>query len=382
MSDSSAAVAAPEPVQFERLPAAGGHAIGVATLASERTLHALNLPMIRLLDARLRAWAADPAISCVVLAGGGDKAFSAGGDVKWLARAVAVDPQRFPHPDARAFFTEEYRLDHLIHRYPKPLLAWGGGIVMGGGMGLFVGASHRVVTETTRAAMPEIGIGLFPDVGGSWFLRRLPGRAGLYAGLTGAGLNAADLLHGGLADVALRQADRAEVIASLANLGWTGDAAADRARLGAHLAAWSVRAPATLPASKLVEHAATIERLCSGATLAEVVGAITGCSDDVWLAKAGQALAMGSPMTAALVWAVWQRAAGMGLADVFRMELVLALRVCAAPDFREGVRALLIDKDHAPRWSPALLAAIDEQAVSRYFEAPPWAMHPLADLRD
>lgn len=382
MSDSAVPSAAPEPVQFERLPCAGGRFVGIARLASERTLHALNLPMIRLLDARLRDWAADPAIACVVLHGAGERALSAGGDVKWLARAVAVEPERFPHPDALAFFTEEYRLDHRIHRYPKPLLAWGGGIVMGGGMGLYVGASHRVVTETTRAAMPEIGIGLFPDVGGSWFLRRLPGRAGLYAGLTGASLNGADLLHGGLADVALRDADRAAVLASLATLAWTGDADADRARLTAHLAGWAACAPALLPASRLVEHAATLERLCSGDSLAAVVEAITACADDAWLAKAGQALAAGSPMTAALVWAVWQRSASLGLAEVFRLELTLALRCCAAPDFREGVRALLIDKDHAPRWSPARLADIAPAAVAAYFEPPAWAVHPLADLAD
>jgi len=383
MADSAVSVAPADPVLFREVEAASGHRIGIATLNSERTLHAIGLPIIRLLDARMRDWAADPAIACVVLLGAGDKAFSAGGDVKTLARAVAADAGRFPNPAALAFFTEEYRLDHRIHRYPKPLLCWGGGIVMGGGMGLFVGASHRVVTETTRAAMPEIAIGLFPDVGGSWFLPRLPGKAGLFAALTGAPLNGADLLASGLADVGLRQADREAVLAGLTTIAWRGDATADRAALSARLAVHARAAAGLLPASKLAAEAETIDRLCAGASLAEVVTAITGHrGDDIWLQKAAAALKAGSPTTAALVWAVQQRAAGRSLADIFRMELCIALHCCANPDFPEGVRALLIDKDHAPRWSPATLDAIDPLAIAGYFEAPAWAAHPLADLVD
>lgn len=384
MADSAVSVAPADPVLFREVEAASGHRIGIATLNSGRTLHAIGLPIIRLLDARLRDWAADPAIACVVLLGAGDKAFSAGGDVKTLARAVGeAAAECFPDPAALAFFTEEYRLDHRIHRYPKPLLCWGGGIVMGGGMGLFVGASHRVVTETTRAAMPEITIGLFPDVGGSWFLPKLPGKAGLFAALTGAQLNGADLLAAGLADIGLRQADRDVVLAGLTMIAWRGDAAADRAALSAVLAEHARAADGLLPASKLTARAETIDRLCAGATLAEVVAAITGYGGgDPWLQKAAAALKAGSPTTAALVWAVRQRAAGRSLAEIFRMELCIALHCCAHPDFPEGVRALLIDKDHAPRWTPATLDAIDPAAIAAYFEAPAWAAHPLADLVD
>ncbi|MCX7070625.1 MAG: enoyl-CoA hydratase/isomerase family protein [Gammaproteobacteria bacterium] len=383
MADSAAELAAADPVLFRVVEAANGRRIGIATLNSEKTLHAIGLPIIRLLDARLRDWAADPAIVCVVLHGAGDKAFSAGGDVKTLARAVAADAGVFPSPAALAFFTEEYRLDHRIHRYPKPLLCWGGGIVMGGGMGLFVGASHRVVTDTTRAAMPEIAIGLFPDVGGSWFLPKLGARAGLFAALTGALLNGADLLAAGLADHGLRQADRDAVIARLAAIDWSGDAVADRAALSAALAGFEAAAAGLLPPSKLAIHAATIEALCAGDSLAEVVAAITGHrGDDPWLQKAAASLRAGSPTTAALVWAVRQRAAGLSLAEVFRLELCIALHCCANPDFPEGVRALLVDKDHAPAWSPATLGQIDAAAIAAYFEAPGWAAHPLADLAD
>ena len=377
-------VAVAEPVLFHVVEAANGRKIGIATLNSERTLHAIGLPIIRALDARLRDWAADPAIACVVLQGAGDKAFSAGGDVKTLARAVMdAAPGRFPNPAALAFFSEEYRLDHRIHVYPKPLLCWGGGIVMGGGMGLFVGASHRVVTETTRAAMPEITIGLFPDVGGSWFLPKLPGKSGLFAALTGAPLNGADLLAAGLADFGLRQTDRDAVLAALSAVDWTGDATADRAALSALLATHAAAAAGALPASKLAAQADASAALRAGDSLADVVAAISGyAGDDAWLQKAAASFKAGSPTTAALVWAAQQRAAGLSLAEVFRMELSIALHCCANPDFPEGVRALLIDKDHAPKWSPATLADVDAAAIAAYFEAPAWPAHPLADLAD
>ncbi|WP_293373300.1 enoyl-CoA hydratase/isomerase family protein [Nevskia sp.] len=379
MADLSAAA---DPVLFRVIEAANGRRIGIATLNSEKTLHAIGLPMIRPLDAQLRVWAADPAIACVVLQAAGDKAFSAGGDVKTLAKAVRdAAPGSFPNPAALAFFTEEYRLDHRIHVYPKPLLCWGGGIVMGGGMGLFVGASHRVVTETTRAAMPEIAIGLFPDVGGSWFLPKLGAKAGLFAALTGAPLNGADLLAASLADFGLRQSDRDAVLASLSTIDWTGDAAADRMALSAVLTARAEAVAGLLPPSKLAAQAAVIETMCAGDSFATVVAAITGyAGDDVWLQKAAAALKAGSPTTAALVWAVRARAAGLSLAEVFRMELCIALHCCANPDFPEGVRALLIDKDHAPQWSPAGLAEIDPALIAAYFDAPGWAAHPLADL--
>ena len=380
MADSLAAAA--DPVLFRVADAANGRRIGIATLNRERTLHAIGLPTIRALAAQLQAWAADSSIACVVLQAAGDKAFSAGGDVKSLARAVReAVPGSFPDPAALAFFSEEYRLDHRIHVYPKPLLCWGGGIVMGGGLGLFVGASHRVVTETTRAAMPEIGIGLFPDVGGSWFLPKLGARPGLFVALTGAPLHGADLLAAGLADFGLRQSDRDAVLASLTAIDWTGDAAADRSALSAVLAVHAQAAADLLPASKLAAQAAAIDRLCAGASLPEVVAAITGyAGDDAWLGKAAAALKAGSPTTAALIWAVRQRAAGLSLAEVFRMELCITLKCCAQPDFPEGVRALLIDKDHAPKWSPATLDAVDPAVIASHFDAPDWVVHPLADL--
>jgi enoyl-CoA hydratase/carnithine racemase len=364
---------------------ASGQRIGVATLNAGKSLNALTLDMIRLLDPRLKAWALDPEIACVVLSGTGDKAFCAGGDVRSLREAILAHQAPAPNPQAEAFFSEEYRLDYRIHTYPKPILVWGGGIVMGGGLGLLAGASHRVVTETSRIAMPEIGIGLYPDVGGSWFLRRMPGRTGLFLALTGAALNGHDALAVGLADFFLRAADRGALMEHLGTVAWTDAPAANHAALSRALRQFAGNATELRPASNVRTHAETIERLTDGDTLAEVVALITGYrGEDAWLGKAAATLAGGSPTSAALIWSIWHRARHMSLAEAFRMELIVSLQCCEHPDFAEGVRALLVDKDNKPRWTPATLTEVSDAWIAEHFTAPwsPWAnqAHPLADL--
>jgi enoyl-CoA hydratase/carnithine racemase len=365
-------------VLFEERACANGMRIAIATLDAPRSLHALTLDMIRLLDGALQRWAVEPAIACVVLQSSTDKAFCAGGDVRSLRQAVLDHPDQSPNAQALAFFSEEYRLDHRIHTYAKPLLVWGGGIVMGGGLGLMAGASHRVATETTRIAMPEISIGLFPDVGGSWFLSRMPGRVGLFLGLTGAALNAHDALFTGLADYFLPQQQRAAVIDALCALEWQGTSNTNHLVLDRALRA--LQTPAIqLPASEVRTHYDAIAALTQSRDIGEVVRAIVGYDgDSAWLRRAAQSLASGSPSSAALTWAMRERARHLSLADVFRLELIVALRCCAAPDFAEGVRALLVDKDNAPQWRPATIGAAD---VGQFFTAPwPEGGHPLLDL--
>ncbi|HBO7462591.1 TPA: enoyl-CoA hydratase/isomerase family protein, partial [Pseudomonas aeruginosa] len=172
-------------VLFEERPSLHGFRIGIATLDAEKSLNALSLPMIEALAAKLDAWAEDAGIACVLLRGNGAKAFCAGGDVRKLVDACREQPGEVPAL-ARRFFADEYRLDYRIHTYPKPFICWAHGYVMGGGMGLMQGAGIRIVTPSSRLAMPEIGIGLYPDVGASWFLARLPGRLGLFLGLSAA----------------------------------------------------------------------------------------------------------------------------------------------------------------------------------------------------
>jgi enoyl-CoA hydratase/carnithine racemase len=370
-------------VLFREVAAANGRRIGFAQLNAEKSLNALSLDMIRLLDPQLRLWADDPAIACVVLHGAGEKAFCAGGDVRSLRKAIVEYQGAPPNPGALAFFSEEYRLDHRIHSYPKPVLVWGGGIVMGGGLGLLAGASHRVVTETSRIAMPEISIGLFPDVGGSWFLRRMPGAMGLFVALTGVPLNAHDALEAGLANHFLRAADRDALFEALLAQDWQESSGGNRLLLSRLLNGYSGKAAELLPESNLRKQAAAIESLCAGNSLAGVVqriGAYAG--EDAWIRRGAATLAAGSPTTMALVWELRRRAATLSLAEVFRLELIVALQCCAHPDFAEGVRALLIDKDNKPQWQPATLDAVTPAWLDAHFAAPAWPLgaHPLADL--
>jgi len=373
----------PIPVVLAELDAQSGMRIGVATLNSERSLNALSLDMIRLLDPQLQKWAADPRIACIVLRGAGEKSFCAGGDVRSVREAIiAWRGQPGPNPQAQAFFAEEYRLDYRIHTYPKPILVWGSGIVMGGGLGLLVGASHRVVTETSRIAMPEINIGLFPDVAGSWFLPRMPGRTGLFSALTAAPLNGADALFSGLAEYFLHAADYDMLVQRLTATPWTSDATTNHIALSKLLRQFADRANAAKPISNLRTLADEIERLTDGDTLAEVVASITSYGGgNAWLKQAATTLAKGSPTSAALIWELLRRAKHMSLAEVFQLDLVVALQCCARLDFAEGVRAVLVDKDHKPQWTPASIGEVSEKWIMEHF-ANPWSEgdNPLASL--
>jgi enoyl-CoA hydratase/carnithine racemase len=366
-------------VLFRRLETASGLAFGHATLNQPASLNALSLEMIDLLLPQLAAWAADDGIAGVILDSCSEKAFCAGGDVVDLYRSIRSTPPGQVPGRAAAFFEREYRLDHLIHCYPKPLLAWGHGIVMGGGIGLLAGASHRVVTAKTRFAMPEITIGLYPDVGGSWFLQRMPGRVGLFLALTGAPLNASDALFAGLADFALPQDDLPALLAAIVAERWQGDCQADAARLD-HLLAR--RVTQDLPASPLREQLPRINELIGRDPLQQIAPRLTALASDPdpWLAQAGANFAKGSPTSAALAFELQHATRHASLAEVFRLEYQASVGCCLQHDFAEGVRALLVDKDRKPVWQPATLAEVTPGLIEAHL-APHFAgLHPLADL--
>lgn len=368
------------PVEFDTLDSADGRQIGLATLNSEKNLNALTLPMIRALDAQLARWARDERVVCVVLRGAGERAFCAGGDVRALRSALIETPLPAPHPAAMAFFAEEYTLDYRIHRYPKPLVVWGNGIVMGGGLGLLAGASHRVLTASSRIAMPEITIGLYPDVGGSWFLARMPGRLGLFLALTGVPLGAADALRVGLGDHLLAPQDFTRMLERLAAADWPDGAAAQRALTSRLLAGLETEESTD---SALMRHFDRIRRLMAQGGLREVADALATTSfDDPWLQQAQDNFRHGCPTSAALAWEAARRAAHCSLAEVLRMELTLSVNVCARGEFSEGVRALLVDKDRTPHWKRGW-DALDRDWIERHFDMPwPVGKHPLAGLED
>lgn len=372
-------------VILREIPTACGRRFGHATLNAPQRLNALSLEMIDRLAPQLAAWAEDSEIVGVLLDGSGDKAFCAGGDVAALYRAIKAAPAGQVAPEIATFFEHEYRLDHLIHTYPKPLLCWGQGVVMGGGLGLMAGASHRVVTPSTRMAMPEITIGIYPDVGGSWFLRRMPGRAGLFLALTGAPINAADARFAGLADYLIDEGERARLPALIGATHWQaaedGGSAANHARMDALLHPLSAPAD-SIPTSRLRTHFDRIEALIGNDRLVDIAHRLRALTndEDSWLATAGNTFAHGAPSSARLSWELWQRTRHMSLAEVFRVEYIVSVACTSKADFAEGVRALLIDKDRQPRWRHADLGEISASEIADHFRPRFSGAHPLADL--
>lgn len=379
-------------VLFEERFTDNGMRLGVATLNAPQTLNGLSLEMVDLLHAQLRAWAEDASVALVILQGAGEKAFCAGGDLHGLYRSMREHAGQgaWANPYARAFFEHEYRLDYFIHAYPKPILCWGRGFVMGGGVGLMVGASHRVVSLDARVAMPEITIGLFPDVGMSWTLNRMPGRTGLFLALTGAQLNASDAIYAGLADFRLDPAQWPVLCEALLHQPWAGGPgqgglAPRSINDGLLRQALQSHEPAqALEPGPLRHHAFLINSACGELKLEDIYEEVVALKDheDAWLARAGRTLQAGSPGSARLAYALLQHTKLRALEDVFRIEYLAALACCAHGDLAEGIRALLIDKDKQPRWNPATLAQADSAWVQKFFQEPwpPGQPHPLDDL--
>lgn len=369
------------PLLIETLTTASGHLFGRATLNAPAKLNALTLEMVDLLDPQLQRWAEDPLIAGVILDAVGDKAFCAGGDVVGLHHAIKATPAGQVPAMPAAFFEREYRLDYRIHTFPKPFLCWGNGIVMGGGKGLLAGASHRVATPTTRMAMPEIQIGLHPDVGGSWMLGRLPGGIGPFLALTTASMNTADACFAGLADFVVPHDRRAALFDAIRAASWEGEREIDGARLS-HLLEGLGRDVELAP-SNLRLHHQRINDVIGHDRLIDAAVRIAALADDPdpWLAAAGKAFRHGSPTSAALAVELQRRARHLSLADVFRLEWNASIGCCLHGDFQEGVRALLVDKDKTPRWRPASLDEVTPALLETLMK-PPFAgtAHPLADL--
>ncbi|WP_101757093.1 enoyl-CoA hydratase/isomerase family protein [Oceanicoccus sp. KOV_DT_Chl] len=365
------------PVLFETLATTNGKQFAIATLNEEKTLNALSIEMVDLLYSQLLDWQQDDSIVGVMLQGAGQKAFCAGGDVQKLHQSAVENPGG-PCEYAESFFEREYRLDYIIHQYKKPLICWGHGIVMGGGLGLMAGCKHRVVTEKTRMAMPEITIALYPDVGGSWFLNRAPGRTGLYLALTAGSMNATDCLYVGYGDHFIQHEQKQDVLEQLLALNWSGSA--DSSLVDGLLAAVAMNNQSALPAANIEPHFDIIQQLTGFATLPEIVQAITEhATDDKWLSKGAAALAHGSALSACNIYQALALTKEMSLAEVFQFELMLSTNVIRHPEFAEGVRALLIDKDQQPRW---LFDRVDNVplALLEQMVSPPWPENPLNDL--
>ncbi|WP_372399008.1 enoyl-CoA hydratase/isomerase family protein [Azospirillum sp. HJ39] len=331
-------------------------AIGLVTLNRPKALNALTLGMIRLFDPQLRAWDADPEVKAVVIRGAGEKAFCAGGDVVSLYEAgKAAKEGRGDSVPVRAFFSEEYVLNRLIKRLSKPYVALIDGISMGGGVGLSVHGTHRIVTERTLFAMPETGIGLYPDVGGTYFLPRLPGQVGIWLGLTGDRLKAADLIAIGAADAFVPSGRIDALIDDLAAGVPADDAvAAHRGEAGETTVA-AIRA--------------AVDRCYAFDAIEPIVKALEAESSE-WAAGQLATLRRVSPTSLKVTLAALRRGGKLDFEACMVQELRLSLACLAGDDFYEGIRAALVDKDRNPKWKPAGLADVGPSDVERHFAEP------------
>src|SRR5471032_141515 len=333
--------------------------IGHLTLNRPSGLNAITLDMVRSLTAQLQAWADDPQVYAVVLRGAGEKAFCAGGDIRSLYDSFKNGETL--HED---FFVEEYALDLAIHHYRKPVLALMDGFVLGGGMGLVQGADLRVVTERSRLAMPEVAIGYFPDVGGSHFLPRIPGELGIYLGVAGVQIRAADALYCGLADWYLTSDKLTQLDERLDRLQWHETPLKDLQGLLAKLAVQ------TLPDAPLDALRPAIDHffaLPDVPSMVEQLREVTVADSHEWARETADLLETRSPLAMAVTLEMLRRGRHLNLEDCFALELHLDRQWFDRGDLMEGVRALLIDKDKSPRWNPPTLRELDAEHVASFF---------------
>lgn len=329
-------------------------AIALATLSRPKALNALSLNMIRAYDAALRSWAVDPSVGAVVLQGAGDRAFCAGGDI----RAMYEAGQGSDAPIHRDFFREEYVLNRRIHRFAKPHIALLNGITMGGGVGLSVHGSHRIATENSLFAMPETGIGLFPDVGGSYFLPRCPGETGMYLALTGQRLKAADMIHAGIATHYVPSGALGDLKAALAALP------RDAGRSDTDDVLSRFAAPAGM--APLAQYRPAIDRCFAAGSVEAMIEALAA-DGSAWAQATRQTILKMSPTSLKVTFRQIRHGRDLDFEACMIMEYRMVQRFMARPDYFEGVRAAIVDKDQRPRWQPATLAEVGDADVDAYF---------------
>ncbi|MGH8452208.1 enoyl-CoA hydratase/isomerase family protein [Pseudomonas sp.] len=333
--------------------------IGHLTLNRPEGLNAITLDMVRRLTSQLQTWADDPQVHAVVLRGAGEKAFCAGGDIRSLYDSFKNGDTL--HQD---FFVEEYALDLAIHHYRKPVLALMDGFVLGGGMGLVQGADLRVVTERSRLAMPEVAIGYFPDVGGSYFLPRIPGELGIYLGVTGVQIRAADALYCGLADWHLDSAKLAELDQKLDHLQWRDSPLKDLQGVLAKLAVQQLPEPPLAALRPAIDHFFALPDVPS---IVEQLRVVTVADSHEWALTTANLMQTRSPLAMAVTLQMLRRGRHLPLEQCFALELHLDRQWFERGDLIEGVRALIIDKDKSPRWNPSTLQDLDAGHVDSFF---------------
>ena len=342
------------------------------TLNRPLALNALSYEMVLAMATLFTRWSRDDSIYAIVMRGAGEKSFCAGGDIRAL-RESALNNGTLHHD----FFVDEYRLDYQLHRYVKPVICLLDGIVMGGGMGISQGSGFRIVGPRTKMAMPETGIGLFPDVGGSYFLSR--SKVGLYLGLTGQMIKASDALYANLADRFMTIEAIATLMAQIDAHKWSAKPASDIAAL--------IDANATEPAEAgtlAPLQSAIVRHFAPQKSVVEMIASLESESNPAfqpWAGKTAALLKSRSPTLLEVTRRQLNRGSKMTLAECFRMELGIVYHCFEHGDLMEGIRAVILDKDNQPRWNPPMLSGLKENAVAAFFTAR-WNVenHPLANL--
>ncbi|MBI3444373.1 MAG: enoyl-CoA hydratase/isomerase family protein [Magnetospirillum sp.] len=329
--------------------------LGHIVLNRPNVLNALSADQYVVLTRTLSCWETDPAVSIIVIEGAGDRAFCAGGDIRMVWNAARRDDHAFN----REVFRNEYRLNRRIYHYPKPYVSLLDGIVMGGGAGLSINGRYRVVTEFTRFAMPETGIGFFPDVGATHFLGACPGNVGLYLGLTGHQIGPADCLWAGIATHFVRRENLGHLRDAIAGAAASADSDGALAGILSH---WH-REPEEGPLSRRAE---TIERCFAPRRLADMVEALR-VEDSQWAQDTVYDLSARSPFSLAVATRQLREGRSLTFDEAIAREYRVACRLLLGHDFMEGIRAQVVDKDRCPNWSPATLAEVEEGAVAACF---------------
>ena len=373
-----------EDVIFFEHPSSDGSVVAEARLNIPPTLNALTLDAVEVMTPKMKDWAERDEVAAVIVTGEGDKAFCAGGDVQALYHAATENlaAGRTVNDYPERFFAAEYRLDYIMHCYEKPLLTLGHGIVMGGGFGLFSASNFRVVTQRTRLAFPEIAIGLFPDAGGTVVMRNLPPKIAALLTLTGGQVNATDALALGVGTHLIDHDGRADFLEGLKQLNWqSGSPDANTKILEKYLATQTHAGG--MPSSDVAEVDVENIDLDNVKASFDSILALEGTSK--WMDRGIANLRNGCPVTAGIIFKQLGLGPTLSLAECFMTELTIATNCLSRPDFAEGVRALLIDKDQSPKWSVSSIddlsqSSIDEHFVGHWDEA--GRLHPLADLLD
>lgn len=362
-------------VQTDFVTAAVAGRVGLISLTRPKALNALDLGMVQSITQCLQAWRDDAQVLAVVIRGSDKNGpfghFCAGGDIRFFHEAALANDAALDE-----FFTQEYALNHLIHKYPKPYIALMDGVVMGGGMGIAQGASLRVVTPHSKLAMPETNIGLFPDVGGGYFLSRTPGRIGEYLGLTGDVIHAGDAIACGLADVCVDRGRLVTLWQELQDTPFESSEAVER---------WVQGKASAAPLPQQFKDCTEIDAVFGLDTVAQMETMLASMSSE-WAVNTLQVLKARSPLMMHVVLEQVRKARAMTLAEDLRMERDMVyqcfnLRSGASSETVEGIRALAVDKDHSPKWNPASIAEVTPAMTAQFFDSPwPADKHPLGYL--